>query len=271
MALGRASTCGTEPETLAVEFVQSLDRIDDAAEVTQSFRRLIESLGYTHFVCLALPPTRRLNRSVILHCTWPADCLETYIARGYAKHDPVLRRALLDPVAFDWPDAFETRALTRREREVMRLRTKFGMCAGRTVPIPEAGGNLGIVSLAGEQPCADDRCRSVVTLVSMYVYHRLQALAAAAREAIRAPLSPREIEVLHWIAEGKSDWQIGRILSISAKTVNYHTENLKRKLGVATRAQAIVSAIQQGAFVPGELGLVLPQTSRENRNSVRRS
>lgn len=59
-------------------------------------------------------------------------------------------------------------------------------------------------------------------------------------------LTEREITCLKWIAEGKSDWQIGIILSISAKTVNYHVENAKRKYGVATRIQAVVAAIRSG-------------------------
>jgi len=51
------------------------------------------------------------------------------------------------------------------------------------------------------------------------------------------------------IAAGKSDWQIGQILSISNKTVNYHVENVKRKFGVATRIQAVVAAMRQGRLV----------------------
>ena len=61
-------------------------------------------------------------------------------------------------------------------------------------------------------------------------------------------LTRRECQVLDWIAQGKSDWQIGQILSISAKTVNYHAENAKRKLGVATRIQAVIAAIRAGAL-----------------------
>jgi DNA-binding CsgD family transcriptional regulator len=59
-------------------------------------------------------------------------------------------------------------------------------------------------------------------------------------------LTDREVECLQWIAAGKSDWQIGKILNISQKTVNYHVENVKRKFGVATRIQAVVAAMQQG-------------------------
>lgn len=65
-------------------------------------------------------------------------------------------------------------------------------------------------------------------------------------DAATMSLTRRECEVLDWIAQGKSDWQIGQILSISAKTVNYHVENTKRKLGVATRIQAVVAAIRAG-------------------------
>ena len=58
--------------------------------------------------------------------------------------------------------------------------------------------------------------------------------------------TPREIEVLSWIAKGKSDWQVGQILLISAKTVNYHVERTKQKLRVATRMQAVLAAIEAG-------------------------
>ena len=59
-------------------------------------------------------------------------------------------------------------------------------------------------------------------------------------------LTRREIEVLAWIAQGKSDWQVGQILMISRKTVNYHVERVKQKLGVATRMQAALYAERYG-------------------------
>ena len=57
-------------------------------------------------------------------------------------------------------------------------------------------------------------------------------------------LTARETEVLKWIVHGKSDWQIGQILKISDKTVNFHVENMKRKYGVATRIQVVVLAVK---------------------------
>jgi DNA-binding CsgD family transcriptional regulator len=61
-----------------------------------------------------------------------------------------------------------------------------------------------------------------------------------------APMTARESEILAWVAAGKSDWAIGRILDISGKTVNFHVENAKRKLGVGTRVQAVIAAMRSG-------------------------
>lgn len=65
-------------------------------------------------------------------------------------------------------------------------------------------------------------------------------------EAVR--MTARESEVLGWVAAGKSDWAIGRILNISGKTVNFHVENAKRKLGVGTRVQAVIAAMRNGVL-----------------------
>jgi DNA-binding NarL/FixJ family response regulator len=59
-------------------------------------------------------------------------------------------------------------------------------------------------------------------------------------------LSPREREVLTLIKEGLGNAQIAARLSISEKTVRNHVSNLFDKLGVWTRAQAIVFAIDRG-------------------------
>jgi len=66
------------------------------------------------------------------------------------------------------------------------------------------------------------------------------------RAPVTASMTARESEVLAWVAAGKSDWAIGRILNISGKTVNFHVENAKRKLGVGTRVQAVIAAMRCG-------------------------
>ena len=56
-------------------------------------------------------------------------------------------------------------------------------------------------------------------------------------------LTPREREVLHWIVEGKTNGDIGRILEISSRTVEKHCESIFRKLGIENRYSAIVLAL----------------------------
>jgi pimeloyl-ACP methyl ester carboxylesterase/DNA-binding CsgD family transcriptional regulator len=61
-----------------------------------------------------------------------------------------------------------------------------------------------------------------------------------------AALSPREREILSGICEGLGNAEIGERLSISEKTVRNHVSNVFDKLGVWTRAQAIVFARDRG-------------------------
>jgi pimeloyl-ACP methyl ester carboxylesterase/DNA-binding CsgD family transcriptional regulator len=68
---------------------------------------------------------------------------------------------------------------------------------------------------------------------------------AAAPDAFGA-LSPREREILGLLAEGLANAEIGERLAISEKTVRNHVSNLFDKLGVWTRAQAIVFARERG-------------------------
>lgn len=55
-------------------------------------------------------------------------------------------------------------------------------------------------------------------------------------------LNDRELECLTWSARGKTSPEIGMILSLSKRTVNFHIENACRKLNVSTRTEAVVKA-----------------------------
>ncbi|QHE75950.1 XrtB/PEP-CTERM-associated transcriptional regulator EpsA [Hydrogenophaga sp. PBL-H3] len=52
-------------------------------------------------------------------------------------------------------------------------------------------------------------------------------------------LSKREIQVLHWVKNGKTNMEIGQILGISPPTVKNHLQKVMRKLNVNNRAQAV--------------------------------
>jgi DNA-binding CsgD family transcriptional regulator len=67
----------------------------------------------------------------------------------------------------------------------------------------------------------------------------------AGPELPSAGLSRREAEVLRWIAEGKTNVEIGRILSISVRTVEKHVEIVYRKLGVENRMGAVLRVLSR--------------------------
>ncbi len=59
-------------------------------------------------------------------------------------------------------------------------------------------------------------------------------------------LTPREGEILALIARGKSNKEIARALEVAESTVKIHVQNLLRKLGLASRVQAAVYAVERG-------------------------
>ncbi|OQW86640.1 MAG: hypothetical protein BWK72_16260 [Rhodoferax ferrireducens] len=64
--------------------------------------------------------------------------------------------------------------------------------------------------------------------------------------------SKREIQVLHWVKNGKTNQEIGQILGICPPTVKNHMQNIMRKLNVNTRAQAVGKSATLRLMTPGE-------------------
>jgi len=69
-------------------------------------------------------------------------------------------------------------------------------------------------------------------------------------------LSEREVEILHWVREGKSNHEIGMVLSISPLTVKNHIQRILKKLQASNRTQAVSKAMSLrllGDVVRGEI------------------
>lgn len=56
-------------------------------------------------------------------------------------------------------------------------------------------------------------------------------------------LTPREREILAWVARGNTNPEIARILWVSPSTVRKHLENVYSKLGVRTRTAAVTRSL----------------------------
>ncbi len=86
------------------------------------------------------------------------------------------------------------------------------------------------------------------------LYEILRARLGRARENTIPPvgveLADREREVLTWSARGKTSSEIALILGLSKRTVDFHIDNARTKLGVATRIEAAIRAASLGLIAP---------------------
>lgn len=116
------------------------------------------------------------------------------------------------------------------------------------------------VSRAKGEPNFTERDRTLLALLRPHVAQlktQLEPEAEAPREArpeIDAyGLTPRELEVAHWLARGKSNPEIATILASNQRTVEKHVERILAKLGVENRTAASLmlwSAERQGVSEP---------------------
>jgi DNA-binding CsgD family transcriptional regulator len=99
--------------------------------------------------------------------------------------------------------------------------------------------NLGYSGIDGD---VGGTARSVLLVASWIACERLKEIELAVNECAR--LSAREEEALRLAAAGKSDADIGQEMGIVARTVRFHIDNAKEKLGVASRAQAVLKFLR---------------------------
>jgi two-component system response regulator DegU len=83
--------------------------------------------------------------------------------------------------------------------------------------------------------------------VAEHVLQQFQELTSKSEaEAFISPLTPREIEILQYIAQGYLNKQIAAELGISEQTIKNHVTSILRKLNANARTEAVVVAIKQG-------------------------
>jgi DNA-binding NarL/FixJ family response regulator len=99
--------------------------------------------------------------------------------------------------------------------------------------------------LRGRRLGADDYITKPVDfeVLDSIVRARLAGVARMAVWPEQVELSARETEILSWSAKGKTRDEIAEIVDISRRTVEFHLENARIKLGVPTRIQAVVKAV----------------------------
>ena len=101
-------------------------------------------------------------------------------------------------------------------------------------------------------PDFNERDRLVLDLLQPHLARLWRRAHAPRSEAAHLGLTRRELQVLAWVARGKTNPEIARILWITPATVRKHLENIYAKLGVRTRTAAaaqLLATIDDAASV----------------------
>lgn len=185
----------------------------------------------------------------IIAAGFPEDWLKHYIGNDLVRVDPIPALTLLHTRPFLWSEAHDMTSLTPREVAYMEeLATAVG---GDGLALQACGPNLrnAYVGL-GFAP-------DVTTLSGTGIFE-LQCAAQMShiryceltpnRYGVSATLSPREREILGWIAQGKSNSVIADILELSTHTVDTIVRRIFDKLDVHDRTSAAIKGIGAGVL-----------------------
>ncbi|MFM8900959.1 MAG: helix-turn-helix transcriptional regulator [Burkholderiales bacterium] len=156
---------------------------------------------------------KRSSRPII----WNQD---TYVAAGVGEH---------------W-----------EEQAVFGYRSGIGVA----LHLPEGRHFFLGVDLDGTLPKKPDRLSRMVADLQLFTVYAQEAasrvLLPNPHETDKPLLTPREVEALRWTFEGKTAWEVGKILGISERTAVFHVNNAMHKLGCVTKHQAAIRADRMG-------------------------
>lgn len=236
--LESGETGSPSPDRLATEFLEA-----------------VQALGFRHFACCShVDPLRPPPEAVMMH-NYPRGWLRTYSEGKLYEIDPVLKYAETHSLPFLWDTALQTHALTKRQQTMMADAAGYGLVNGYTVPLRFSwtpGTLRASCTVIPDSGSVDTRSYLAIEVAATYLYFRASCEQAPWVTRKRVELTRRERECLALVAQGKGDWAIGRVLGLCESTVHYHIEQLKRRLRVATRSQAVVQGLMSGQISFGD-------------------
>jgi DNA-binding NarL/FixJ family response regulator len=147
-------------------------------------------------------------------------------------------------------DGFQTLAEIKYTRP--RLNVLLMACDAHTAHIAQAYrlGAAGFLLRSASPDRLVEAVRMVASGEKLWVREDLRRITgvltfAQTQSDFEVPLTPRELDVLQQLAQGKTNRTIGQDLGISYETVKEHVQHLLRKIGVDDRTQAAVWAVRK--------------------------
>jgi DNA-binding CsgD family transcriptional regulator len=221
--------------------LETFDGRSTSRDVTAALQHALQSAGLQYFCMNLFPQSRQEFSDQIVACEVPSDWLELYLREDFASVDPAIRHCRRMSMPFAYQDAPYDAGREPRAAEVVRRANDFGVGDGILIPLTDSSGCVGDLWVGGRTESFQYSDVPLVHILALYAFHKFRQLTHSAPDK-KAFLSAREVEVLHWVAEGKTAWEIGEVLNISQRTVEWHIQQAMQKLGAKNRMQAVVIA-----------------------------
>jgi DNA-binding CsgD family transcriptional regulator len=231
----------------SLRLIEAFKKCASSQEVGAAFASAIAPYGFSMVSCGGSRETPSGRVWDFFFNTWPPEVLLEYQNNDYVRHDMLPAVGRLSAMPFTWVELLRDRKQTQKQIAFDNWVRELGVIDGYAVPIHLPGDDVGLCVSVATHIIDDTEERLALHLASLYAHHRCQALGGLTEaSSVKAPLSPRELECLKWVLDGKSDTDIAKILGISHTTVHFHVERVKKKLGVRTRTQAAAMVMTLG-------------------------
>ncbi|AWB66084.1 LuxR family transcriptional regulator [Saccharobesus litoralis] len=170
---------------------------------------------------------------------WP----EIYFKRQFYNVDPILKAVNEVDQVVKWQDVYNN---TRFDAvEFKNMAKQYVGENGLSILRKNQQGST-LISLVFSHEDIE-QWRDILEFVTPHIHEIFNREGQYQRKTLWQPqLTDRELDVLNWVKEGKSNWDISQLLSISERTVKFHLSNIYEKLSVVNRSQSIAKAIHFG-------------------------
>lgn len=181
---------------------------------------------------------------------------QKFMEDGYYEHAPLTHWAMKNTGARSWKSTLENyESLTPDQRKVIDFNHDNGVRAGYSISFLETNRRTrGAIALTARIELDQDDVdaiwvdNGIEIEVACHVLHL--KIMSMPHTGARPQLSPRQVEVLEWVADGKTNQDIATIMGLSLATVEKHLRLAREKLDVETTAQAVMkAAFQNQMFV----------------------
>lgn len=217
-------------------------------------KRLCLSYGFEKIIFAVSSQARdELNpNKIFLKSTYPEKWRFKYDSEHFYDRDITVRHAESSRFPLIWDKSF---FLTPPECEFYEEAKLYGM--GRGIVLPIRSGNVwGMLCAAFDDAHAHKvferyYCEHIAPLLAIRDF-AIESILKIKMDFFNdsvgsiQKLTIRELECLKWTVQGKTSWEISRILGCSEATVNFHMSNVRKKLNVGTRREAVVLALKHG-------------------------